>query len=81
MSLNQAVAALAVTEFKALVTGLREPVRQILYDLLTAKVMPGVFSTGKGCVVCQQYVGLGDLLEIERRYAGLNSSILKSQRR
>ena len=68
MSLNQVVAALAVTEFKAWVTGFREPVRQVIYDLLSGSMSPLVFSTHAKCVVCRACVGKGDLLGLTQRY-------------
>ncbi|MEX2120796.1 MAG: ThiF family adenylyltransferase [Pirellulales bacterium] len=68
MSLNQTVASLAVTEFKALAAGLRAPIRQLLYDLMEGAVSPGRFTCQRTCLVCQEYVGKGDCLSIEHRY-------------
>ncbi len=69
MSLNQVVAALAVTEFKALVTGFRKPLRQLLYDLLSGSLAQVAFSTRRTCVVCGGCIGKGDLLGLTQRYA------------
>jgi len=69
MSLNQTVASLAVTEFKALVTGMRPPFRLLHYDLLKEMLRPVTFQTGGSCVVCHNCLGKGDLLGIVKRYA------------
>ena len=68
MSLNQTIAALAATEFKAVVAQLREPIRQVHYDLLRGTVSPVTFRARNKCLVCHGYVGKGDLLEIRQRY-------------
>jgi len=68
MSLNQVVAALAVTEFKALVAGLRKPVRQTLYYLLEGKTEPCAFSVRGHCLVCKDFVGKADSRRIAARY-------------
>ncbi len=69
MSLNQTVASIAVTEFKALVAGLRQPIRQAFYDLLGGKVSPCRFSASDHCIVCHDYVGKADSVGIATRYA------------
>ncbi len=69
MSLNQTVASLAVTEFKALVTGMRPPFRLIHYDLLKETLCPVAFKKSSNCVVCHDHLGKGDLLDLVKRYA------------
>ena len=72
MSLNQTVAAVATTEFKALVCGLREPVRYIRYDMLTGEAKPTKFTCRHDCLICRSYVGKGDSLNLAERYCGVS---------
>ncbi|MFW6114452.1 MAG: HesA/MoeB/ThiF family protein [bacterium] len=69
MSLNQTIASLAVTEFKALVTHMRPPFRLMYYDLLEGTLHPVDFQKNGDCVVCNDHLGKGDLLSLGKRYA------------
>jgi len=68
MSLNQTMASIAVTEFKAVVTGFRAPVRNVLYDLLSGTVTPVRYDVGPNCLVCHSSLGKGDLMKLQTRY-------------
>jgi molybdopterin/thiamine biosynthesis adenylyltransferase len=69
MSLNQTLASIGVTELKALVTGIRAPIRQVFYDLLTSQAAPCNFKTEDACLVCHSFLGKGDYQEIAKRYS------------
>lgn len=65
VSLNGTVASLAVTEFVALVAGLRPSRHYTYYDMLEQRVGPRVVRRGAYCPVCE-LEGLGDRASVDR---------------
>jgi len=65
ISLNGTVASLAVTEFLALVTGLRPSNHYTYYDMLQQCAGRRVVRPNPGCIACA-VEGLGDLANIDR---------------
>jgi len=61
-SLNGVIASLAVTEFKALVTGFKPLQRYVFYDFLNAIVVPCKFEKDPACFTCSLAgsLGIGD---------------------
>jgi molybdopterin/thiamine biosynthesis adenylyltransferase len=65
ISLNSAIASVAVTEFLALVAGLRPARQYTYYDMLEQRVGPRIVARDGRCTVCA-VEGLGDLANVER---------------
>lgn len=70
VSINGVVASLAVTEFMAAVTGLREPARHLEYRGHLGTVSKRIDKPSAGCYLCEGLRGLGDAAQLER-YVGL----------
>jgi hypothetical protein len=70
VSINGVVASLAVTEFMAAVSGLREPARHLEYRGHLGTVSKRVDKPSAGCYLCEGLRGLGDAAQLER-YVGL----------
>lgn len=65
ISLNSTIASLAVTEFLALVTGLRPTRHYTYYDMLEQRAGPRVVERDDRCTACS-IEGLGDVAHLER---------------
>ena len=65
ISLNGAVASMAVTEFLALVAGFRAPGHYTYYDMLDRRASPRLVRPAPGCVACA-LEGAGDEAGLER---------------
>jgi molybdopterin/thiamine biosynthesis adenylyltransferase len=68
VSINGVVASLAVTEFMATVTGLREPVRHLEYRGHVGTVSKRTDDPSVSCYLCQGLRGRGDDAQIERYF-------------
>ena len=77
ISLNGTIASLAVTEFKILVTGLRDAREFIVYDMLESQrpsVVPRHVKVNEKCLH-HSFLGIGDKIHLER-YINKEDSIL-----
>lgn len=66
VSINAVVASLAVTEFMVAVTGLREPMRHLVYRGHLGTVSKRTDEPGPNCYFCQGLRGKGDAAQLER---------------
>jgi molybdopterin-synthase adenylyltransferase len=65
ISLNGLVASVAVTEFLALTTGVRDSRHYTFYDMLEQRVVPRVVHVDNGCVACC-LTGMGEKANLDR---------------
>lgn len=73
VSINGVVASLGVTEFMAMVTGLREPARLLNYHGQRSTVSKSSDQPIDGCFYCRSVFGSGDGAETERYLANFES--------
>ena len=66
MSINGAVASLAVTEFMLGATGLREPNRLLTYQGRTGKVTVSIDEPALDCYYCKGLRGTRDRADVHR---------------
>jgi hypothetical protein len=72
ISLNATVASIAVTEFLALATGVRQSQYYTYYDMLEQRMGPRIVQANGNCVACA-VVALGDRVNM-RRYGLRNAA-------
>ena len=66
VSINGAVASLAVTEFMLSVTGIRDPNRLLTYHGRTGKVTVSTDTPAPDCYYCKGLWGTGDCADVQR---------------
>jgi hypothetical protein len=65
ITLNGVVASLGVTELLALITGYRESVHYVYYDMMAPQVGRRLVAKNENCIACAN-VGVGDGVHLER---------------
>jgi molybdopterin/thiamine biosynthesis adenylyltransferase len=90
VSINGVIASLAITEFIATITGIREPQRLLTYKGTSGKVFAGITQSSQECFICNGLRGTGQTSDVERyirngtrerlrRSSGTNASVLQTK--
>lgn len=66
VSINGAIASLAVTEFIVFITGIREPKELLIYDGLNGIVKLNKDKPDNDCYYCKSVYGIGDRAKLDR---------------